>query len=119
MAGATFILELVRQRTTISHELVLRESMGEDERNLGGLRQTTRNIVILAFLFYVIGALILFPRIQEITGFGIVESLWQIRVPVGLFLQQRRLFHIAGNLGIPARWPSWTTGGLSRQLWSC
>ena len=77
MAGATFILELVRQRTTISHELVLRESMGEDERNLGGLRQTTRNIVILAFLFYVIGALILFPRIQEITGFGIVESLWQ------------------------------------------
>lgn len=77
MAGATFILELVRRRTTISHQLILRETMGEDERNLGGLGRTTRNIVILAFVLYVIGALALFPRIQDITGLGIFESLWQ------------------------------------------
>jgi trk system potassium uptake protein TrkH len=78
MAGATFVLELIgRQKTSISHQLVLRETMGEDEKNLGGLGRTTRNIVIVAFLLYVLGALIFLPRIQEITEFGFVESLWQ------------------------------------------
>ena len=77
MAGATFILDLVRRKATLSHQLVLRETIGEDERNLGGMVRTTRNIIIIAFALYVIGALVLFPHIQEITGFGIVESLWQ------------------------------------------
>ena len=78
MAGATFVLELLgRQKTSIAHQLVLRETMGEDERNLGGLGRTTRNVVIMAFLFYLIGALFLYPRIQDITGLGIAESLWQ------------------------------------------
>ncbi|MDE2940452.1 MAG: hypothetical protein OXR67_16275 [Chloroflexota bacterium] len=78
MAGATFILELIgRQRTSIAHQLVLLETMGEDHRNLGGLVRTIRNVVILAFTFYAIGTLFFLPRIQEITGFGFIESLWQ------------------------------------------
>ncbi len=77
MAGATFILELVRQRTSISHELILRETMAEDERNMGRMGHLTRKILIMAFSLYVIGALILLPRIQDITGFGIAEALWQ------------------------------------------
>lgn len=78
MAGATFVLELVwRRKTSLSHQLILRETMGEEETRLGGLGQITRLVVIAAFIFYVIGALILLPRIQDITGFGIVESLWQ------------------------------------------
>ncbi len=78
MVGATFILELIgRHRTSIAHQLALLETMGEDHRNLGGLGRTTRNVVIVAFIFYLTGTLILFPQIQEITGFGIIESLWQ------------------------------------------
>ena len=78
MAAATFVLLLIGQRsTTISHQLILRETIGEEEQRLGGLRRITRNIVVVVFIIYVIGALFLFPRIQEITGLGIVESLWQ------------------------------------------
>ena len=78
MAGATFVLELIwRQKTSISHQVVLQETLGEDQKNLGGLGKLTRNVVTVVFLIYVVGALILFPRVQEITGFGIVDSLWQ------------------------------------------
>ena len=76
MAAATFVLALIGQRSTsISHQLVLRETLGGDQ--LGGLREITRNILIVVFIIYVLGAAILYPGIREITGMGLWESIWQ------------------------------------------
>ena len=76
MAAATFVLLLIGQKaTSISHQLVLRETIGGDQ--LGDLRKITVRIVTVVFIIYVLGAVILFPSIQDITGFGTVESMWQ------------------------------------------
>ena len=75
MAAATFVLLLIGQRSSISQQLLLRESIGVDQ--LGGQRELVRNIVIVVFVIYAVGAVILFPGIREITDFGIMESLWQ------------------------------------------
>ena len=44
---------------------------------MGGLREITRNILIVVLLIYIVGAAILFTGIREITDFGIIESIWQ------------------------------------------
>ena len=75
MASATFVLLLIGQRSSISEQLVLRDTMGADQ--LGGLRQITRNIVIVVFVIYLAGALVMFSAIRDTTGMGIGESLWQ------------------------------------------
>jgi len=76
MAAATFVLLLIGQKaTSISHQLVLRETIGGDQ--LGDLRKIAVRIVTVVFIIYVLGAVILFPSIQEITGFGMMESMWQ------------------------------------------
>ena len=75
MASATFVLLLIGQRSSISEQLVLRDTMGTD--HLGGLRQITRNIVIVVFLIYVAGAGIMFSAIRDMTGLGWGESIWQ------------------------------------------
>ena len=75
MAAATFVLLLIGQRSSISEQLVLRETIGGDQ--LGGLREITRNILIVVLLIYVVGAAILFTGIKEITDFGLIESIWQ------------------------------------------
>lgn len=75
LAAATFVLLLIGQRSSISQQLLLRESIGVDQ--LGGQRELVRNIVIVVFVIYAVGAVILFPGIREITDFGIIESLWQ------------------------------------------
>ena len=75
MAAATFVLILIGQRSGLSHQLVLRETIGGER--LGGLREITRNIIIVVFLIYAVGAIILYPGIKEVTGLGVAESLWQ------------------------------------------
>ena len=75
MAAATFVLALIGQRSSISQQLVLRETIGGDQ--LGGLREIIRNIIIVVFLIYIAGTIVLFPGIREITEFGVSESLWQ------------------------------------------
>ncbi len=75
MASATFVLLLIGQRSSISEQLVLRDTMGADQ--LGGLRRITRNIVIVVFLIYVAGAVVMFSAIRDITGMGLGQSLWQ------------------------------------------
>ncbi len=78
MAGATLVLELIgRRRTSLAQQLVLRETMGEEVRHLGRTGGLTRLIVAASIAFYVIGALMLFPQIKEVTGFGPIESFWQ------------------------------------------
>ena len=75
MAAATFVLALIGQRSSISQDLALRETMGGDQ--LGGLRELTRNIIIVVFLIYLAGAVVLFPAIREIADFSLGEALWQ------------------------------------------
>ncbi|MYC29177.1 MAG: Trk family potassium uptake protein [Chloroflexi bacterium] len=75
MAAATFALLFIGQASRISQQLVLRETMGGDQ--LGGLRKIARNIIIVVFLIYAVGAVVLFPAIREITDFGLLEVAWQ------------------------------------------
>jgi trk system potassium uptake protein len=75
LALATFILALLGQRSTLSERLVLRETLGVDR--MGGLRRITRNIVLVAFLIYLIGAAAIFWRINGLDGMSFSESVWQ------------------------------------------
>ena len=75
MALTTFILALLGQRSTLSERLVLRETLGVDR--MGGLRRIARNIVLVAFLIYLIGAAAIFWRINGLDGMGFSESVWQ------------------------------------------
>lgn len=75
MVAATFVLMIFGQKSSIAEQLALRESIGGDQ--LGGLRQLTRNIVIIVLLIYIAGAAIMFPTLRDITDFGILETAWQ------------------------------------------
>jgi trk system potassium uptake protein TrkH len=75
MTVATFILGFLRQRSSITERLVLRETMGIDR--MGGLRKIARNIVLVVFLIYLIGAGAIFSQIHGLDGTGFGESLWQ------------------------------------------
>lgn len=75
MVVTTFILALLRQRSSLSERLVIRQTMGIDR--MEGLRQITRNIVIVVFLIYFTGAGLIFWRIHGLDGMGITESVWQ------------------------------------------
>jgi trk system potassium uptake protein TrkH len=75
MALTTFILALLGQRSTLSERLVLREVLGVDR--MGGLRRITLNIVLVAFLIYLIGAAAIFWRINGLGDMGFGESVWQ------------------------------------------
>jgi trk system potassium uptake protein TrkH len=75
MAVATFILALLGQRSTLSERLVMQQTMGIDR--MEGLRRITRNIVIVVFLIYLIGAGAIFWRIHGLDGMGIGEAAWQ------------------------------------------
>jgi trk system potassium uptake protein len=75
LAFAVFILALLGQRSTLSERLVLREALGVDR--MGGLRRITRNIVLVAFLIYLVGAAAIFWRINGLGGMSFSESVWQ------------------------------------------
>ena len=75
MAAATFVLLLLGQRSTLPERLALRDTMGID--NMEGLRRVTRNIVLVVFLFYLIGAGIIFSRIHGWDGMSLSQSVWQ------------------------------------------
>ena len=75
MAVATFLLALIGQRSTLPERLVMRDAVGTDR--MEGLRRVSRNVVIVVFLIYVLGAVMLFWRIDGIDGIGLGESLWQ------------------------------------------
>lgn len=75
LAAATIVLVLIGQRSGISEQLALRQTVGGDQ--LGGLRRITLNIIIVVFIIYGLGAVALFPGIRDITDFGVVETAWQ------------------------------------------
>jgi trk system potassium uptake protein TrkH len=75
LAFAVFILALLGQRSTLSERLVLRETLGVDR--MRGLRRIARNIILAAFLIYLIGAAAIFWRINGLGGLSFSESVWQ------------------------------------------
>jgi trk system potassium uptake protein TrkH len=75
LAFAVFILALLGQRSTLSERLVLRETLGVDR--MRGLRRIARNIILVAFLIYLIGAAAIFWRINGLGGLSFSESVWQ------------------------------------------
>jgi trk system potassium uptake protein TrkH len=94
MAVATFILALLGQRSSLSERLVMQQTMGIDR--MEGLLRITRNIVIVVFLIYVIGAGLIFWRIHGLDGMGPGETIWQ-----SLFLSVSA-FNNAGFSVLPA-----------------
>ena len=66
MAIATFILALLGQRSSLSERLMIREAMGLDR--LVGLRKIARNIIVIAVFIYILGAIAIFWRIQELVS---------------------------------------------------
>jgi trk system potassium uptake protein TrkH len=72
---AVFILVLLGQRSTLSERLVLRETLGANR--MGGLRRIARNIILVAFLIYLIGAATIFWRINGLDGISFSDSIWQ------------------------------------------
>lgn len=75
MAVGTFILAFLRQRSSLSERLVLRESMGVNR--MGGLRNIARNIVLVALVIYLAGAGAIFWYIHGLDSMGVAESIWQ------------------------------------------
>ena len=75
MAVGTFLLALMGQRSTLPERLVMRETMGVDR--MEGLRLITGVIILVVFLFYVVGAIAIFWRIEGLGGMGLGESVWQ------------------------------------------
>ena len=75
MAVATFLLALMGQRSTLHERLVMRETMGIDR--MAGLRLITGVIILVVFLFYAVGAIAIFWRIEGLDGMGLGESVWQ------------------------------------------
>lgn len=75
MAVATFLLALIGQRSTLSERLVMRDTMGVDR--MEGIRRVTRNITIVVFLIYILGAAAIFWRINGLDGMDLATSLWQ------------------------------------------
>jgi trk system potassium uptake protein len=75
LAFAVFILALLGQRSTLSERLVLRETLGVNR--MGGLRRLARNIILVAFIIYLIGAATIFWRINGLDGISFSESVWQ------------------------------------------
>jgi trk system potassium uptake protein TrkH len=74
MAVATFLLALIG-RSTLPERLMARETIGVDR--MEGLRRVARLIVVVVFLMYVVGAGVIFWRIQGLDGMGLGQSIWQ------------------------------------------
>ncbi|MFQ6027426.1 MAG: TrkH family potassium uptake protein [Dehalococcoidia bacterium] len=77
MAAATFVLLLLGQRSSLPERLVMRDTMGVDY--MGGLRRVTRNIVLVVFLIYLVGAALIFSRldINLVGDMEFSERVWQ------------------------------------------
>ncbi|NQW23130.1 MAG: Trk family potassium uptake protein [SAR202 cluster bacterium] len=78
MVISTFILLLIGQRSTLEERLfsraLMRDTVGVDQ--LRGLRQMSRLIIIMVFLLYAAGAMMIFWQIHNIDESGTLKALW-------------------------------------------
>ena len=75
MVLSAFLLALMGHNASFSERLAVRESIGAER--IAGLRQMTRNIILVVFGFYLVGAGLMFTRIRGMDGMGTIESAWQ------------------------------------------
>ena len=74
MAVTTFVLALIVPSSTISERLVRGNAIGVDR--MGGLGQIARNITLVVFLIYLIGAGAILWRIYGLDGMSLGQSVW-------------------------------------------
>ena len=70
---ATFFLIIIGQRITLPERMLMRDTMGVDR--MGGLAAVLRNIVLIVVAMYLIGAAVIWWRIQDVFSTG--EAVWQ------------------------------------------
>ena len=79
MVISTFLLLLIGQRSTLQERMLtwglMRDTVGVEQ--MQGLRRIGRQVVLIVFSLYILGALLLFWQINGLNGLGAVESLWQ------------------------------------------
>ena len=78
MVVSTFLLLIIGNRSTLQERLVtssfMRDTVGVNQ--MEGLRRIGRNVVLLVFALYGIGALAILWQIHGLDGAGIGKSLW-------------------------------------------
>lgn len=78
MVVSTFLLLVIGHRSTLQERLLtrglMRDTVGVEQ--LEGLRRVGRNVVILVFLLYGVGAVAIFSQINGLDGAGVAKSLW-------------------------------------------
>ena len=74
MAVATFVLTRLGQSTTMSDSPAMQSAIGLER--LGRLLQIARNITLVVFLIYLIGAAAILWRIHGMDGMSLSQSVW-------------------------------------------
>ena len=78
MVISTFLLLVLGQRSTLQERLLtrglMRDTVGVEQ--MQGLREIGRNVILMVFLVYLLGALIFFWQIHGLDGLGQVKSFW-------------------------------------------
>ena len=78
MVVSTFILLLIGQRSTLQERILtralMRDTVGVDR--MQGLRQLGRAVILIVFLVYAVGAVIIFWQIHGIDGPGTFKTIW-------------------------------------------
>ena len=79
MVVSTFLLLLIGHRSTLQERILtfglMRDTVGVDQ--MQGLRRIGRQVIVIVFSLYVLGALVLFWQINGLDGLGILESFWR------------------------------------------
>ena len=79
MTGAAFLLLITGRRSTLQGRLVV--GAGLDDNRLGTIASLARNIILMAIIVQIIGAVLIFIRWYVVTtiwrGITLEEGLWQ------------------------------------------
>ena len=80
MTGAAFLLLITGRRSSLQGRLVV--GAGLDDNRLGTIASLARNIILMAIIVQIIGAVLIFIRWYLVTpiwpGITMVEGLWQL-----------------------------------------
>ena len=78
MVVSTFILLLIGQRSTLQERILTRALMRDTVgvNRMQGLRQLGRAVILMVFLVYAAGAVVIFWQINGIDGLGTLQSMW-------------------------------------------
>ena len=78
MVLSTFLLLLIGSRATLQERILtygfMRDTVGVEQ--MQGLRRIGRQVLLLVFSLYILGAIILFSQINGLDGVGPLRSFW-------------------------------------------